>query len=189
MVCMQCGTAVAAGVNFCPRCGAPLAFPAAPPSYPPTSAYTQYTSHIVTRPPRVESHLQTLGILWCVFAAYRAFAALIGIFVVKVISHGRFGGGSWPFEHDFYFGWGPGTGWMAGLIPVIAATTALMVGLGVFVGYSLLNRKPWGRTLAIIAAVLALFKIPFGTALGIYTLWVLAPGQSGAEYDAIAEPS
>jgi hypothetical protein len=143
----------------------------------------------MTRPPRVESHLQTLGILWCVFAAYRAVAALIGIFVVKAISRGHFGGGNWPFGRDFSFGWGPGTGWMAGLIPVIATATALMVGLGVFVGYSLLTRKPWGRTLAIVAAVLALFKIPFGTALGIYTLWVLASGQSGAEYDAIAEPT
>jgi hypothetical protein len=145
------------------------------------------------RPPRVQSHLQTLGILWCVFAAYRAIAALIGVFAVKLISHGRFGGGRWPFGHDFYDGWGQGMGhgmgWMSALIPVIVAVTALTVGLAVFVGYSLLTRQPWGRTLAIVAAVLALFKIPFGTALGIYTLWVLAPAQSGAEYDAIAEPS
>jgi len=140
------------------------------------------------RRPRVESHLQTLGILWCVFAAYRALAVLIGIFAVKVISHGR-GGGRWPFGHDFYDGWGQGMSWMSALIPVIAAVTAIMVGLAIFVGYSLLTRKPWGRTLAIIAAVLALFKIPFGTALGIYTLWVLAPAQSGAEYEAIADPS
>jgi hypothetical protein len=32
-----------------------------------------------------------------------------------------------------------------------------------------------------------LVKIPFGTALGIYTLWVLAPMASGMEYDAIAD--
>jgi hypothetical protein len=42
---------------------------------------------------------------------------------------------------------------------------------------------------AIIAAILALIKFPFGTALGIYTLWVLAPGASGLEYDAIADRS
>jgi hypothetical protein len=33
-----------------------------------------------------------------------------------------------------------------------------------------------------------LLKIPFGTALGIYTLWVLAPVQSGQEYDMVAAP-
>ena len=50
-----------------------------------------------------------------------------------------------------------------------------------------MNRKPWGRTFAIVLAILQLIKIPFGTALGVYTLWVLAPAASGAEYDAIAE--
>jgi hypothetical protein len=42
---------------------------------------------------------------------------------------------------------------------------------------------------AIIAAIFALIKFPLGTALGIYTLWVLAPGASGLEYDAIADRS
>ena len=32
-----------------------------------------------------------------------------------------------------------------------------------------------GSDVAIVAAILALLKFPFGTALGIYTLWVLAP--------------
>jgi hypothetical protein len=50
-------------------------------------------------------------------------------------------------------------------------------------------RKPWGRILAIVIAILALIHIPFGTAMGIYTLWVLAPSASGAEYDAIADHS
>jgi hypothetical protein len=40
---------------------------------------------------------------------------------------------------------------------------------------------------AIIFGVLALLKIPFGTALGIYTLWVLAPQASGAEWERITQ--
>jgi hypothetical protein len=78
--------------------------------------------------------------------------------------------------------------WM-GLLPVIATITVLAAAIALFAGWSLLNRKPWGRTLGIIVAILALFKIPVGTALGIYTLWVLAPGASGMEYDAIADRS
>ena len=31
--------------------------------------------------------------------------------------------------------------------------------------------------LAIVVAILALLKFPIGTALGIYTLWVLAPSS------------
>ncbi len=60
--------------------------------------------------------------------------------------------------------------------------------LPLLVGWSLLTRRTWGRVLAIVAAVLVLFKFPFGTALGVYTLWVLAPAVSGLEYDSIAEP-
>ena len=55
------------------------------------------------------------------------------------------------------------------------------------VGFSLLRRKPWGRTLAIILGILVLIRIPLGTALGIYTLWVLAPSASGEEYAALAD--
>jgi hypothetical protein len=73
------------------------------------------------------------------------------------------------------------------LLPVIAVYTVVMAGLALFVGYSLLTRRPWGRTLAIVVGILSLLKPFFGTALGIYTLWVLAPGASGLEYDAIAD--
>jgi hypothetical protein len=38
--------------------------------------------------------------------------------------------------------------------------------------------------LAIVVGVISLFfNIPFGTALGIYTLWVLLPTHSEAEYE------
>ena len=59
----------------------------------------------------------------------------------------------------------------------------LMGSLAILTGYALLTRQNWGRILAIVLAILALIKIPFGTGLGIYTLWVLAPQASGAEWD------
>jgi len=57
---------------------------------------------------------------------------------------------------------------------------------GVFAGWGLLNYRPWARTLALIVGVIALIHIPFGTALGIYTLWVLLPGDSEHEYRRLA---
>jgi hypothetical protein len=33
----------------------------------------------------------------------------------------------------------------------------------------------------------ALLNVPIGTALGIYTLWVLLPAQSDEEYKALAQ--
>ncbi|HEY2039072.1 MAG TPA: hypothetical protein VGG95_05370 [Edaphobacter sp.] len=73
-------------------------------------------------------------------------------------------------------------------MPVLVTMTVLMAVLAFVAGFSLLNRKSWGRVLAIVLAVLALLKFPFGTALGIYTLWVLAPATSAMEYDSMAEP-
>jgi hypothetical protein len=52
--------------------------------------------------------------------------------------------------------------------------------------WGLYERQPWARVLAIVVACLALIRIPFGTALGIYTLWVLLPESSGREYDEMA---
>ena len=54
--------------------------------------------------------------------------------------------------------------------------------IGILAGWGLLQGQPWARMLAIVLGFLSLLDIPFGTALGIYTLWVLLPAQSEAEY-------
>ncbi len=136
--------------------------------------------------PRVQRNLQTLGILWCVLGAYRVVAGLIGMIFFRAFATHNFGNDAWMFGGRFHGGFPPM--WMAGLWPVIAVTTIFAAALALVAGYGLLNRRPWGRIVAIIAAVFR-SKFPIGTALGIYTLWVLAPGASGLEYDAIADRS
>jgi hypothetical protein len=182
MVCQACGAAVEPGGRFCPRCGAQIMAPPVQPQYaasPQNSPYPPYPP--IAYVPRVQRHLQSLGMLWLVFAAYRVITGLMGMFFVRAFVYRRWGGG-WPWSA----GWGPS--WMH-LMPFIATVTVGMALFSVFVGYSLVTRRSWGRVLAIIAGVLVLFKVPFGTALGIYTLWVLAPAASAMEYDSIAEPS
>jgi len=44
---------------------------------------------------------------------------------------------------------------------------------GLIGGIGLLHRKNWARILIIIVSCLDLINIPFGTAIGIYSLWVL----------------
>lgn len=55
----------------------------------------------------------------------------------------------------------------------IAGFMGLLALPGVAAGIGLLKLRPWGRILAIILGVLDLFNFPVGTALGVYTLWVL----------------
>jgi len=45
-------------------------------------------------------------------------------------------------------------------------------------GWGLYNRTNWGRITVLIMGVLCLFRIPFGTALGIYTLVVLTKPEA-----------
>jgi hypothetical protein len=136
---------------------------------------------------KVRRHLQTLGILWCAFGAYRVVSGLLGMFFLRTMSMHNFGSDGWPFGGS---PWGPhGSHWMSALLPIIAVYTVCVSALALLVGYSLLTRRPWGRTLAIVVGVLTLLKPILGTALGIYTLWVLIPAPSAVEYDAIADRS
>lgn len=65
-------------------------------------------------------------------------------------------------------------------IPIIGITgvaLGVLLGLlalpGLVAGYGLLKFKPWARILTIVLSALNLINIPFGTALGVYGLWVL----------------
>lgn len=44
---------------------------------------------------------------------------------------------------------------------------------GLLAGYGLLQRREWGRILAIVVAFLNLLNFPLGTLFSVYTLWVL----------------
>lgn len=58
---------------------------------------------------------------------------------------------------------------------------------GFLAGYGLLQRKEWGRILAIVVACLNLLNFPLGTLLGAYTIWVLLQ-VSATEYFGHAAP-
>ncbi|MFK7953877.1 MAG: hypothetical protein AB8B73_13610 [Ekhidna sp.] len=53
------------------------------------------------------------------------------------------------------------------LIHFISSTVFLVSGFG------LASQKDWGKKLAIVPAVLLLFKFPIGTALGVYMIYAL----------------
>jgi zinc-ribbon domain len=174
MVCQGCGASVVDGVHFCAKCGAPV--PVVAPQYSP---YPAPGAPMYMVQPRVQRHLQGLGMLWCVFAVYRFVTGLVGYFFLRAATSGS--------RWNFIWAGGAFDGtWMKTFYPIILTMALVMAGITLLVGYGLMTRQPWGRMLAIIIAIISLFKIPFGTVLGIYTLWVLAPGESAVEYEAIA---
>ncbi len=66
----------------------------------------------------------------------------------------------------------------------IATIVIVKAFAGFVAGWGLLQREPWARMVAVVLAFPSLlFNVPFGTALGIYTLWVLLPAESDVEYE------
>jgi hypothetical protein len=55
----------------------------------------------------------------------------------------------------------------------LAAFLILFSVPSLITGYGLLKFKPWARVLGIVMSAISLIKIPIGTLLGAYGLWVL----------------
>ena len=79
------------------------------------------------------------------------------------------------------------TGFLHGLLTVIGVAVLVKAAAGFLAGWGLLQRQSWARIVAVVLAFISLFNIPLGTALGIYTLWVLLPSDSEAEYSRMSQ--
>ena len=158
--------------------GAPPPVGSGPQPWMPLTGYPAgYVPLVEARRERVRQNLQPMGIVWCLWGVYRLVLGAVAGLALEAWSRHRwwFGDGGEYYPHFF-----------GGFVPFIAVTTVVMASLALLTGYGLMTMKPWGRTLAIVMAILTLIKIPLGTALGIYTLWVLGPRDSGMEYNALA---
>lgn len=119
---------------------------------------------------RVSGNLRTLAILWIVYSGFRI---LPGLFLRSIGSYG------FPFTNDMPYMW-------HGIVHTVGSAFIIIGVLGLVAGWGLLERQSWARILAIILAFISLLHVPFGTAIGIYTLWVLLPSSSEAEYQRMA---
>jgi len=111
--------------------------------------------------------------LWIV---YSAMHLLGGAFVAAVLPRAMFWG------HGAAFGWGPHFFLPGAFFGMFGGFLFIVSALGIIAGWGLIERRPWARTMAIVFGCLALLNIPLGTALGIYTLWVLGSSDSGRQY-------
>jgi hypothetical protein len=77
--------------------------------------------------------------------------------------------------------------WLQPLISIVGWFVLAKAAVGFFAGWGLLQREEWARMFALVVGFIALLNVPIGTALGIYTLWVLLPSQSDEQYKALAQ--
>jgi hypothetical protein len=174
MFCQYCGSALDEGARFCKSCGNPVPGPATTPQ--------------VFAPDPVQvlsNHVRVLGILWLVYSIFHIVMAVWTL----AFSHyflpamqDAFSRGNTPFPfpifrfmHMFY-----------ALTAIYGVATGI---LGIFAGAALLRRKRIARVLSIVAAFICVISIPFGTAIGVYTLVILLPGHAARAYEQIAPAS
>lgn len=175
MFCDQCGTEASAGAHFCSNCGRP--FPGT--MYQAVAAVPRTPVYVVSSH-RVNEHIRILGILWIVSGLLRVIAVgslwFVGRMVFPVVLS--------SVTPHFALG-DPLSRLVQGGLAFAAALLILQAVLAFVAAWGLLDRQSWGRVVAIVAGVLSLWHIPFGTALGIYTLWVLLPASSETEYRSL----
>jgi len=91
------------------------------------------------------------------------------------------GPGAWPMG-----GWGL-DGFLSRGVFSAGVVLAMFGVLHLVLAWGLFERESWARMLGLVMGFLALLRFPLGTALGIYTLWVLLPEESGTEYDRLVQ--
>lgn len=162
MFCDRCGASVQPEQRFCGQCG---------------KEFSRAIAIAYPRSNRVREHVRLLGILWLALSALNAVAGIV-LWIL----------GNTLFAHLHEMGGVPPdvpAGFLRSLFSAIGSL--IKAACGFFAGWGLLHREPWARMLTIVLSFLALFNIPLGTALGIYSLWVLLPAESEREYEQAAQ--
>jgi hypothetical protein len=160
MFCDGCGTTVQLGQAFCSQCGKQIVGPVAV---------------LQPRPGRVQQHVRLMGLFWLAFSAFNTVGAVVLYIIANTLfAHGQLGAPDGP------------TFFLRPLLSVVAILLLAKAALGFLAGWGLLQQETWARILALVLSFVSLFtNIPFGTALGVYTMWVLMSSESEREYEAL----
>lgn len=168
MFCQYCGNQMPDGARFCGACGRP-------------SAVSAVVVASVDPAQGLKTHLKILGILWAVYGAFRivmaAWTLVVSHYMLPMFAQfipREDGRSLFPFIHL-----------MSGLYVVLAVYAVLTGILGICAAWAILRHEPWGRTLALVAGFVSLISIPFGTAIGVYTIIILLPPSAVQTYDQI----
>ncbi|HXI14416.1 MAG TPA: hypothetical protein VNM92_17490 [Thermoanaerobaculia bacterium] len=111
----------------------------------------------------MDKHVSILGIFYIAFG-------VLGILLAVLVFVAVAGGGLISGDQTAIA--------ITATVATAIAGFLLLVSLpSIIGGVGLMRHAPWARIVVLILGVLNLFNIPFGTALGVYTLWVLMNDQ------------
>ena len=164
MFCDGCGTALQPGQAFCSKCGKQI---------------VGSIAAIRQTPGRVERHVHLLGILWLAYSAFNTLGGLLLIVLGRTFFPHLHEMTEVPPDVPISF--------LSALLTTLGILIIAKAALGFIAGWGLLHRETWARIWILVLAFISLFlNIPIGTAIGVYTMWVLLPLQSQQEYEGLA---
>jgi len=116
-------------------------------------------------------HVKILAVLHIVFGALGLLAALVVLLIFGGVASLVSGVAHDP---DAYIA-AP----IVGIVGAVLFVFLLLLSLpGILAGVGLLKFQPWARVLTIVLCAINLLNVPFGTALGVYGLWVLLNNET-----------
>jgi hypothetical protein len=128
------------------------------------------------------NRVRALSTVWFIYGGLSLLLGIVGLAFANSFLNG---GGFWmhgPWARG-NFPLGPGFG--SAILHFAWIMVIVRSGLAFAAGWGLMERAPWGRVVAIVAAFLSLLKIPFGTALAIWTLVSLLGYRNTTLYDQL----
>jgi hypothetical protein len=120
----------------------------------------------------MEKHISLVGILNIVYRSIVILEALVlfvlglgfGRFFSSLLQSGDVGPHEVPLE-------------VLNIIPIVLLPLAMVMAIvsvaGIIGAIGVLQRKQWGRILLLVVSFVNLLRVPLGTALAAYSIWVL----------------
>jgi hypothetical protein len=128
----------------------------------------------------VQSHVDFVGVLFIVWGLLTTLVGLstlaLGVSAAAMIASASRDGGAGGFA----------AGATAAVFTTLAIIAIIWGSAHVVVGVPLRRHRPWARLMALMLGSADLLLLPYGTALGMYALWVLL-NEKGKALFVIAE--
>jgi hypothetical protein len=115
----------------------------------------------------MQAHVDFVGVLFIVWGLLTTLVGVstlaLGVGAVALIAQASRGGAGGQVA----------AGLTAAIFTTLAVIAIIWGAAHVVVGVPLRQRKPWARHVALMLGSVDLVLLPYGTALGVYSLWVL----------------